>query len=425
VRLRLAAVVLATGGTWLVVPPAAAEDNPLCDSVQADSAPGQVTIHSAPLAQLEMRRAQLLVQQDAPAGPPVRVAVLDSGVAPGRIPVAARESVTGRTTVSYYHGTAVAGLIAGPLGVAPHAEIVDVRVYDDVDERDGDQVTPAALADGLEWVARNADDLNIKVANVSLVVGRSDALERAVNEVRDAGVLLVAAAGNRPRQGDPFDDSFSDDTASPREDAAGILYPTGYDDVVSASSTADGTGSADVTEFVVQNSNTTVAVPTMDAISFGLDGRPCVLEPAATSWAAAEVSGVLALLWQMYPHDSAAQIEARLVSAANGTPDDPTPLTGAGVVQPYEALTRPLDPARSGKVERTVAVEHTSAPAAAPEPPADLLAGTRDDAVWWGLIGGGVLVVALLLRPVIARRRPRPGPPAASGRSAPSRTARG
>jgi membrane-anchored mycosin MYCP len=123
------------------------------------------------------------------------------------------------------------------------------------------------------------------------------------------------------------------------------------------------------------------------------------------------VSGVLALLWQLYPHDTDAQVVARLVNTANGTPDDPTPLIGAGVVQPYEALTRPLDPARSGDVERTVAADHESAPAAAPGPSEDLLAGTRDDAVWWGLIGGGVLVVALLLRPVIARRRPRPGPP--------------
>ncbi len=404
-RLRLVVAALAAGVAWLVVPPAAAEDNPLCDSVQADSAPGRVTMDSAPLTQLDLHRAQLLVEQDAPPGPPVRVAVLDSGVAGGRIPVAGQHSVTGRTAVSYYHGTAVAGLIAGPLGVAPQAEVVDVRVYDDVDEREGDQVTPDALAEGLRWVARHAHQLNIRVANVSLVVGSSDALKRAVRTVRAAGVLVVAASGNRPQQGDPFDDSFSDETAAPGEDAAGILYPTGYDDVVSASSTADGTGSADVTEFVVENSNTTVAVPTMDAISYGLDGRPCVLEPAATSWAAAEVSGVLALLWQMYPHDSAAQIEARLVDTANGTPDDPTPLTGAGVVQPYEALTRQLDPARSGKVERTVAAQHTSAPAAAPEPPEDLLARTRDDAVWWGLIGGGVLVVALLLRPVIARRR--------------------
>lgn len=388
----------------VVVPPASAE-NPLCDSVEATSQPDRVTLTNAPYSQLGVHRAQLLVKREAPPAPPVRVAVLDSGVDGDEVPVADHHSVTGRTAVTYYHGTAVAGLVAGPLGVAPRAEVVDVRVYDDVDEDRGAPVTAAALAKGLDWVADNAARLNIKVANVSLAVTPSDALARAVKRVRAAHVVLVAASGNRPQQGEPFDDQFADDTASPDEDAVGILYPTSYPHVVSVSSTADGSGSADVTQFVVENSNTTVAAPTYDAITYGLDDRPCVLEPAATSWAAAEVSGVLALVAELYPDDTDRQLVARLVETANGTPDDPTALTGAGVVQPYEALTRPLDPARSGEVEHAEAAVHESAPAAAPAPQEDLLAGTRDDAVWWGLIGGGVLVVALLLRPVIARRR--------------------
>lgn len=405
-RLRLAALGL-VAGCGLGGPGAAPAlaDNPRCDSVAADSAPDPVTMDSAPIAQLEVRRAQQLAARLAPPGPPVRVAVLDSGVAGGKIPVAEHHSVTGRNVVTYYHGTAVAGLVAGPLGIAPDAEVVDVRVYDDPDERDGDPVTPDALAAGLEWVAARADDLHIKVANVSIAVDPSSRLRHAVRAVRDAGVILVAASGNRPQQADPFDEDFADDSAAPGEDAKGILYPTSYPDVVSASSTADGSGATDATPYVVENSNTTVAVPTFDAVSYGLDGRRCVLEPPATSWAAAEVSGVLALLWQLYPHDTDEQVVARLVNTANGTPD-PTPLTGAGVVQPYEALTRPLDPARSGDVERTVAAARDSAPAAAPEPSEDLLASTRDDAVWWGLIGGGALAVALLLRPVITRRRP-------------------
>jgi membrane-anchored mycosin MYCP len=409
VRLTVAALaVLAVAGglTGAGTSPAAAEENPLCESVQADSPRVPVTMSNAPFAQLGVHRAQALVRREAPKGPPVRVAVLDSGVAAGAVPVAARHSVAGGAVPGYYHGTAVAGLVAGPLGIAPDAEVVDVRVYDAA-EPDDDGVPPSAdrLADGLKWVAENADRYRIKVANVSLAVEGSRRLARWVRAVRGAGVLVVAAAGNRPAQGDPFDEAFADDTAAPDEDAVGILHPTSYDEVISASTTADGSGSADVTQFVVRNSNTTVAVPTWDAISYGLDGRPCVLEPAATSWAAAEVSGVLALLWQRYPDDTASQIEARLVATANGTPDDRNPLTGAGVVQPYEALTRPLDPSPAGRVERTSVAAGDTAPAAAPAPREDLLAGTRDDAVWCSLIGGGLLVVALLLRPVIARRR--------------------
>ncbi len=382
-------------------------------SVSGGTAADPVTMDSAPLGLLGVHQAQLLVAHDEPPGRPVRVAVLDSGVTGDRIPVAGRVTdITGHREVTYYHGTAVAGLIAGqsrgdgkPVGVAPDAEIVDVRVYDDVDPDKGDVVTADRVAAGLEWVAGHADALNIKVANVSLVVGPSARLARAVRDARRAGVVVVAASGNRPEQGAPFDDEFADGSAAPGEDAAGILFPTSYPGVVSASSTADGSGSDDVTEFVLQNSRTTVAVPTFDAVSYGIDGRPCVLEPPATSWAAAEVSGVVALLWQRYPHDTAAQIVARLVNTATGTPDDRSPLIGAGVVQPVEALTRPLDPSRSGAVERTVAAERDAPVAQAPTPADDLLAGPRDAAVWWGLIGGGALVVALLLRPVLARRR--------------------
>ncbi|MCB0895438.1 MAG: S8 family serine peptidase [Nocardioides sp.] len=411
VVLLLLAVVAGSALVGATSAPAVA-DNPLCSSVSSDSAPDAVTFGSGPLGQLDVREAQRLVERTAPDGPPVRVAVLDSGVDDTHIPVVARHSAAGGGAVTFFHGTAVAGLVAGQprddgteVGIAPDAQVVDVRVYDGVDDEDGEPLTPDGLAAGLEWVSTHAGDLGIRVANVSLAVDPSPRLERAVRAVQRAGVVVVAAAGNRPQEGEPFDEDFADDAASAGEDAAGVLYPTSYPGVVSVSSTADGSGATDATQYVLRNSRTTVAVPTFDAVSYGLDGRPCVLEPLATSWAAAEVSGVLALLFQLHPDDNAQQAVARLVNTANGTTDLAAPLVGAGVVQPLEALTRPLDPARDGAVERTVAAPHDSAPATAPEPPDDLLAATRDDAVWWGLVGGGVLVIALLLRPVLARRR--------------------
>jgi membrane-anchored mycosin MYCP len=385
--------------------PASAE--PACDSPTTDYPVGSVW------SQLDIGRAQNLVQQEAPKGhPPVAVAVLDSGVAGEGIPVAGREVAAGGGEVRYYHGTAVAGIIAGQpdgdqtVGFAPDAEIVDVRVYDVPGaEDDGKVVTSDGIAAGLEWVAANARDLNIRIANVSLIAKPSDRLERAVREVRRKNVVVVAAAGNRPAEGQPFDELFEDGGPGPDEDASTVLFPTGYDDVVSVSSTAAGSDEPDAGVLVLENSHTTVAVPTQGVVSYGLDGRPCVIPTAGTSWAAAEVSGVLALLWQMYPDDTDEQIIARLVNTATGTTDHRTPLTGAGVVQPLEALTRQLGPNRAGEVETTTVVQHDSPPAVAPEPEEDTLAETREDAVWWGLIGGGILVVALLLRPVLARRR--------------------
>lgn len=414
----LLAAVVGVGGLGVlgvaVAPPAAADD-PDCMTQPKDETGTEIEPGAPVISQLEIGRAQNLVDDEAPPrpGPPVRVAVLDSGVTGDRIPVVDRYTgITGRSQVMFPHGTVVAGLIAGErhdgtaVGVAPDAEIVDVRVYDDVDEEEGGElVSPESLAAGLQWVAREARRLNIRVANVSVAVEADPQLKRAVQAVRRAGVVVVAAAGNRPDEGQPFDSLFGDDAPEPGEDAAGHLFPTGYDDVVSVSATGDGSPEADASAYVLRNSNTTVAAPTYWGVSYAVNGEPCRIDTIATSWATAEVSGVLALLFQMFPDDTDEQVVARLVTTANGTPDDPNPVTGAGVVQPMEALTRPLAPARSGEMDRTVSVDRDGAPAVAPDPETDPLAGPREDAVWWGLIGGGVLVVALLLRPVLARRR--------------------
>ena len=402
-----ALLVAACGGLLGLAPvgPAAAAD-PVCDQ-------SSTVLESDvdPLDQLGIGRARALA--GPPTRPPVRVAVLDSGVTGSSIPVAEQHTANGGGPVGFFHGTAVAGLIAGEgTGIAPDAEIVDVRVYD-TDGSDttgeGAKVSSDAVAAGLEWVARYAADLNIRVANVSLVVQGSDRLERAVRAAHRADVIVVASAGNRPDDEDEFAEDFADGGAGPREDAADLMFPTGYGlpYVVSASATTGGFGETDPTPYVVLNSATTVAVPTFGARTYGLDGRRCAVASVATSWAAAEVSGVLALLAQRFPDDTDEQLVARLVTTANGTPDDPTPLTGAGVVQAVEALTRPLAPDEGGDLGRTVSTGRDTAPAVAPEPAPDPLAGAGDDAVWWGLIGGGVLVVALLLRPVLARRRTR------------------
>jgi membrane-anchored mycosin MYCP len=128
-----------------------------------------------------------------------------------------------------------------------------------------------------------------------------------------------------------------------------------------------------------------------------------VINDVATSWSTAVVSGVLSLLRSAHPKEEPAQTVARLLETANGTAGTPTRLTGYGVVQPLEALTRPLSPDADGTLAYAAA-DLDQPQATAPEPADDLLAGPRDDAVWWGLIGGGVLVVALLLRPVLSRR---------------------
>nr|WP_246300044.1 S8 family serine peptidase [Nocardioides panaciterrulae] len=405
--------------TLLPAGPARAEQQSvLCNSVDPDSRPVvQTGMASRPLQLMDVPAAQHLLDDAGRApGARVAVAVLDSGVADtDLVPVVARHPADSGKGLSSYHGTAVAGLIAGRprdpggvTGVAPGAGIVDVRVYDTSDDSgstEGAHPDTLTLAAGLEWVARHAHDEHIKVANVSLAVKDSTQLARAVRDAWDAGVVVVASSGNRPQPGQLNADTLG--TFHPGEDAAGLVYPAGYPKVVAVNATAGGVAGdqVDLHAYVLENSQTDVAAPTYDAVSVAVNGSTCVLQEVATSWAAAEVSGVLALLRSRYPHDSPAQAVARLVGTATGSPQHPTPLEGAGVVQPVEALTRPLHADRDGQLTGTRPDDDGPGRATAPEPQADVLAATRDHAVWWGLLGGGALLLALLARPVLAGRR--------------------
>lgn len=402
----------------LVVPAgsAAAEDLE-CSTIDPSQAPVTATGESRPLSLLGVRRAHDLMERRGQLpGEGTRVAVLDSGVYGDRVDVVDSMSVTGRTEPVDLHGTAVAGLVAGApredgklVGIAPYAEIVDVRVYDarDPDTDDGEVgVSTEGLVEGLRHIADNQATLQVDVVNISLAVPDDAELERLVRVLSEThDIVVVAASGNRPAEGDPLYAEFGYD-GGPRplgEDAADGVFPAAYDEVVAVNATAEGSDEMPG-DTVLQSSATDVAAPTFGAISATTNGSTCVLREVATSWAAAEVSGVVAMLRSAYPQESASQIVARLTTTANGTTAVPTVLTGAGVVQPVEALARPLRPEPDGTLDRTAVAEGGDLRATEPEPEADTLARTRGLAVWWGLLGGGALVCALLLRPLLARR---------------------
>jgi membrane-anchored mycosin MYCP len=412
----VAALAAAAVPALLTVPayaaPVRALASVLCDDVGDEVV--STTDPSAPLDRLRIAQAQELVGGEARAGAGVNVAVLDSGVSRQGDGV----DVVGGTVVSRGgeivdpHGTAVASLIAGRpradgglVGIAPAAGIVDVRVYDTLDPEslDGEVLTPGSLAAGLRWVAANAQRQGIRIANVSLSVAPDEELAAAVRAVRDAGVLVVAETGNRGAAG-PME-AFP--SAEPGEDVAGAVFPAGYlDDVIGVNATAGGAEvGTDPQLDVGASSATDVAAPTYGAVVLAVNGTACTLQDINSSWAAAEVSGILALLMTRYPDDNPAQLTARLFGTASGTMDDPTRMTGYGVVQPLEALTRPLRPGKDGEYADTTSARDESPRARAPEPEVDTLASLRHTALWASILGGAALLLALLLRPVLARRR--------------------
>src|ERR1051326_2537700 len=139
----------------------------------------------------------------------VGVAVIDSGVFPHpalRDRIVASVDFTGSSTVSkprdaYGHGTHVAGIIAesgadGYSGMAPGAWIVNLKALGD----DGSGKS-ADVIDAIDWAIRNRRQYNIRVINLSLghPIFESyvdDPLCQAAQRAIDAGILVVAAAGN-------------------------------------------------------------------------------------------------------------------------------------------------------------------------------------------------------------------------------------
>ena len=100
------------------------------------------------------------------------------------------------------HGTHVAGTVAaiagndiGVVGVAAGATVIPVKVLD----RRGSGSTTGVIA-GVDWVAANGTPGD--VANMSLGGGVSDALDLAVFNASQTGVLFSLAAGNESDDAD-------------------------------------------------------------------------------------------------------------------------------------------------------------------------------------------------------------------------------
>jgi serine protease AprX len=181
---------------------------------QPASPSATVPLRGASLQEAAVAPARPAAQEAAvpPAGPAaaagrgVAVGVLDTGVAAagdlaGRVVASADLSGEGSFIDAYGHGTFMAGLIAGsgraggPAGVAPAADLVDLKVAG----ADGTTSLGQVLA-AMQLAAASRDHFNLRVLNVSLGAPAGDPaaapLTEAVERLWAAGITVVAAAGN-------------------------------------------------------------------------------------------------------------------------------------------------------------------------------------------------------------------------------------
>ena len=348
--------------------------------------------------------------QQVATGRGVNVAVIDSGVRDMEgLAFSGGLAIPGvsPTTLLSGHGTIVAGLIAGPHGVAPDARIFDVKVFDseDADATQGERMlTSAGIVDGIAAVIDAYPQQKFDVVNISLAVPESDPkLEAAIARLVELPLVVVAAAGNNE---DSTDSEDATSEGTPGSDAD--VYPADYPGVLAVSATPPG--DEDPSAYVVPNMDTDVAAPTAGAISVNATEQVCVVPEIATSWAAAEVSGIVALLRETYPRETPKQLVARLqaTTEGSGVPDDAddvaaNPWTGAGVVQAHDALTRQIKPGREGKVETTTAESRADAQAPPAPQRIDLFSTPRAILLWSGLVAGSLLALAFMLRPLVRR----------------------
>ena len=148
-------------------------------------------------------------------GSGIGVAVLDSGIdnahksflgTNNNSRIVFSKDFTGENRVDdpYGHGTHVAGIVAGNArissgkytGIAANANIINLRVLNSTGTG-----SVASLLSALDWTFTNRNTYNIKVVNLSLGTiahdsYKNDPICRAVRKLVDAGVVVLAAAGN-------------------------------------------------------------------------------------------------------------------------------------------------------------------------------------------------------------------------------------
>ncbi len=252
-------------------------------------------------------------QQTGLDGSGQTVAVIDTGVAWDHVAFAGPDSASGigpghrvvggwdfaeNDALPYddgpagFHGTHIAGTIAGNAsgmqGVAPEADLVALRVFDDYGRSNLDWIESA-----LRWVIdhRNSFASPITTVNLSLgsfAIDATQSLTQLDDEIRllhDQGILIFAAAGNS------YDANHSDQLAYPASNP-----------LVTAVTSIDATGNLQA--FAQRSSQilATVGAGVRSAVPdhvYGVDGKiDDFATLSGTSMATAELAGASVLVRQ-------------------------------------------------------------------------------------------------------------------------------
>ena len=223
------------------------------------------------------------------------VAVIDSGIDTNHPEIsgavaASFNAVGDKAAIPDDHGTAVAGIIGARgqmIGIAPATRLLAIRAF--VPENGSSPLaTTFILLRAIDWAQRNG----ARLFNLSFTGPHDSAMRRILVAASKKGAVLIAAAGN----------------GGPKAAAA---YPAAYSNVIAITAT-------DKNDAIYANANrgtyVAVAAPGVDILvpisNGGYDFK------SGTSFAAAHVTGMVALMLERNPRLTAQQIRSLLSRAA-------------------------------------------------------------------------------------------------------------
>nr|WP_077090476.1 type VII secretion-associated serine protease mycosin [Mycobacterium rhizamassiliense] len=309
----------------------------------------------------------------------------------------------------------------GVVGVAPHAVIISVRqssrAFEPVNPGGGGDMEGRKKAGTIATLASaivHAANMGAKVINVSVTacVSAADPLDQGAigaavwyaATVKDA--VVVAAAGNDSEDGCAQNPSFDPLNASDPRDwhqVKTVSSPSWFSDYVLSVGAVDNTG-APISKSLA-GPWVAAAAPGVGVMGLSPEtGGPVNAYPPihpgeknmplwGTSFSAAYVSGVAALVRAKYPGLSAHQIINRILQTAHNPPRGVDNQVGYGVVDPVAALTFDVPPGDRLPPAAASRIVHPLPP----PPPPDHRA--RNVAlVFAGVLAAAIAVVSLIVR---------------------------
>ena len=249
-------------------------------------------------------------------GTNVPIAVIDSEIDAAHPDlegaVTQRYDAVGAPDKPHPHGTGMAGAIGARqrlLGTAPAARLLAVHAFST------SVATPESTTFNILKSINWAVNQGVRVINMSFAGPKDPSLERALKIAYDRKVVLIAAAGNAGPKSPP-------------------LYPGADPNVIAVTAT-------DVDDKLFAGANrgkyVSVSAPGVDILVPAPENTYQIT--TGTSVAAAEVSGIVALLLERNPKLTPADIRRILTSSAKRLgPGDRDENFGSGLVDPLKAL---------------------------------------------------------------------------------------